>query len=107
MLKQFLMRWFPLPDSWRPKRASLPIAIDFYTRTGCHLCEEALAELELATKRFSLLIRSIDIDQDQALVKQYGELVPVVVVQGRERFHGRVNRVLLERLLRAETRGGG
>jgi hypothetical protein len=32
-----------------------------------------------------------------------GKLVPVVVVNGRLRFRGGVNRVLLERLLRAEA----
>ena len=37
------------------------------------------------------------------LVALYGEQVPVVTVDGKVRFRGGVNRVLLQRLLEAET----
>jgi hypothetical protein len=45
--------------------------------------------------------RLIDIDADPALREQYNECVPVVVIDGRERFRGSVNEVLLKRLIRS------
>jgi len=49
--------------------------------------------------RFGFELEAIDADGNPDLVRLYGERVPVVVVNGRERFWGRINRVLLERFL--------
>ncbi len=76
---------------------SAPEAI-LYTRQGCHLCEDARAILA----RHGLTVRSIDIDTDPQLQARYTQCVPVVVIDGRERFRGRVDEVLLRRLLRHE-----
>jgi glutaredoxin len=66
-----------------------------YTRAGCHLCDEALSVL----KRHGLSPRLIDIDSDPDLRARYNECVPVIEVDGKERFRGRVNEMLLSRLL--------
>lgn len=73
-----------------------------YTRAGCQCCEAAHAELHRAGRRYSLALRVVDIDADDELVRQYGLEVPVVMIDGKVRFRGKVNRVLLERLLRAK-----
>lgn len=70
-------------------------SVTLYTRTGCHLCEEAQAMLA----RHGLAPVLIDIDADPVLRERYNECVPVVVIDGKERFRGRVNEVLLKRLL--------
>ena len=67
-----------------------------YTRRGCHLCDEAKEVLQ----RHGLAPQSIDIDDDPVLQTRYNECVPVVLIDGVERFRGRVNEVLLRRLLR-------
>ncbi len=67
-----------------------------YTRVGCHLCEEAKATLE----SYALAVQTVDIDQDPQLRERYNECVPVVFMDGRERFRGRIDPVLLRRLLR-------
>jgi hypothetical protein len=59
------------------------------------LCEEAKALL----LRHGLRPQEIDIDQDPGLLQQYNECVPVVVIDGRVRFRGRVDERLLKRLL--------
>ncbi len=46
-----------------------------------------------------MIPESIDIDADPALVAKFNECVPVVEIDGKIRFRGRVNEVLLERLL--------
>jgi glutaredoxin len=76
-------------------RSPMPEVV-LYTRAGCHLCDDAKVMLI----GHGLTVQSVDIDSDPALIKAYGECIPVVVVDGRERFRGRVDPVLLRRLLR-------
>lgn len=66
-----------------------------YTRPGCHLCEEAEALL----RKHGLEPQLVDIDADPQLRERYTTCVPVVVIDGKERFRGRVNEILLRRLL--------
>lgn len=70
--------------------------VRLYTRRGCHLCEDAKALL----LRHGLTPHEVDIDADPQLVERYNTCVPVVVIAGKERFRGRVDEVLLRRLLR-------
>lgn len=70
-------------------------SVILYTRAGCHLCEDAEALLA----RHGLRPELVDIDADPALRARYNTCVPVVVIDGRERFRGRVNEVLLKRIL--------
>jgi len=86
---------------WRRRRTG-PLRVVMYTRQGCHLCEEAWRLLEELRGRYALELEAVDVDGDAELVRLHGERVPVIVVNGKERFWGGVNRVLLERLLRAE-----
>lgn len=77
-----------------------------YTRAGCHLCETAHAVLERARGRFGFALREVDIAGDAELEAAHGEQIPVVTVDGKVRFRGCVNEVLLTRLLRARRPGG-
>jgi hypothetical protein len=76
----------------------------FYTRAGCCLCDEALALLRQLSDIYPVTITIVDIDGDPALQEHHGERVPVIAIGGRERMWGKINRALLQRLLRAETR---
>jgi glutaredoxin len=67
-----------------------------YTRTGCHLCDDALAILNDHGLRPTIL----DIDADESLREQFNTCVPVVEIDGRVRFRGKVDPVLLRRLLK-------
>lgn len=66
-----------------------------YTRQECCLCDEAKATLE----EHGLTVQSVDIDNDPTLREKYDLLVPVVWIDGKERFRGQVNPILLRRLL--------
>ena len=66
-----------------------------YTRKGCHLCDEALTLL----KRWGQDPHLIDIDTDDELRERYDISVPVVLIDGKERFRGRIDEVLLKRLV--------
>ncbi|WP_311477983.1 glutaredoxin family protein [uncultured Gulosibacter sp.] len=56
--------------------------IDFYERQGCHLCDDALAVVLTAAADAGAEVVRHDIDADPELQAQYGELVPVVEING-------------------------
>jgi glutaredoxin len=66
-----------------------------YTRRGCHLCDEARLVLE----QHGLALQLVDIDADERLRQRFDTCVPVVEIDGRVRFRGRVDPVLLRRIL--------
>ena len=66
-----------------------------YSRNGCHLCQ--LAGDTLA--RHGVAYDVVDIDTEPQLRDRYDQCVPVVVIDGVERFRGRVDALLLRRLL--------
>lgn len=74
--------------------------VKVYSRHGCTCCDKAMAVLESAGRKYRLKIEVIDVDTDPALVAAHGEHVPVVAIDGKVRFRGQVNPVLLERLLK-------
>jgi thiol-disulfide isomerase/thioredoxin len=54
------------------------------TRTDCHLCETAAAELEQLAAAAGLTVEPVDVDADPELQAEYGDRVPVVLLDGRE-----------------------
>ncbi|HLR18034.1 MAG TPA: glutaredoxin family protein [Alcanivoracaceae bacterium] len=54
-----------------------------YTTLGCHLCDEAEALLAQVMPR-GWTIEAIDIAEDDALIEQYGEIIPVVKIKQTE-----------------------
>jgi glutaredoxin len=92
--------------SWITRRAARPALtshIQLLTRDGCHLCDAAWDRLRAGQRRYGFQLTVIDVDSDAALRAEYGAQVPVVLVNGKARFRGEVNPVLLERLLSAEA----
>jgi glutaredoxin len=87
---------------WGRRHAALDIIL--YTRRGCHLCDTARLVLDRARRRYGFRMATVDVDTSPALVERYGNWVPVVTVNGRLRFRGAVNPVLLQRLLDATAR---
>jgi hypothetical protein len=65
-----------------PGRAGPPV-LTVYSRPGCHLCEEFIAELiPLCRGRARLVVE--DVDRDPALREAYGLRIPVLCTRGRE-----------------------
>jgi hypothetical protein len=70
-----------------------------YGKAGCHLCEEARAEIEAVRARRPFALREVDVSLDPVLHARYGERIPVVAVAGAEAFEYHVDAAELERLL--------
>ncbi len=70
-----------------------------YGKAGCHLCEEARAEIESVRRRREFALTEVDVSLDPVLHARYGERIPVVVVAGEEVFEFHVDGPELERVL--------
>ena len=86
--------------SGKEARQALALEVRLLTRNSCHLCDTAWKQLNTAQRRYGFALTVVDVDSDPALREEHGEHVPVVFVSGKVRFRGRVNPVLLKRLLR-------
>jgi glutaredoxin len=84
---------------WRPsQRGQRFQTAVLYTRKDCPLCDDAKAMLE----RYSPYLPAtseVDVDQDPELLEQFDLWVPVVALDGKVRFKGRIDELLLRRLI--------
>jgi glutaredoxin len=71
--------------------------ITLYTREGCHLCDDAKAVLDRVRDRTGEGYEEVDIAGDPDLTAEYGDRIPVVLLDGREHGYWRVEE---QRLLR-------
>ncbi|GIG01465.1 glutaredoxin family protein [Catellatospora citrea] len=67
--------------------------LTLYTRPGCHLCEDAVAVLARIGEPFE----EIDISGDRELEAEYGDRIPVIMLDGREHGYWRVEEQRLRR----------
>ncbi|MDE2353892.1 MAG: glutaredoxin family protein [Betaproteobacteria bacterium] len=72
-----------------------------YSRSYCHLCSDMAAALEAARRGRDFQVDVIDLEDHPELEARYGELVPVLVLGGREVFHYHFDEALLEAALAA------
>jgi glutaredoxin len=87
---------------WRRPLRAEHLTFTVYTRTQCCCCHKAIDVLKEAQQQFGFTIEEVDVDGDPDLVAQFDTDVPVVALNGKVRFRGVVNPMLLDRLLRAE-----
>jgi hypothetical protein len=57
-----------------------------YGRPGCHLCEDALVNIERVRERVPFTLTERDIEQDDDLLIRFLERIPVVTIDGEEKF---------------------
>ena len=71
-----------------------------YARPGCHLCDDARVVIEEARAEVAFVFQEVDIESDDALVRDYGLRIPVVAIDGDEVFEISVDRTSLLAALR-------
>jgi glutaredoxin len=86
-------------DDGRLQLAS-PRDVTIYSRRGCHLCEEAKAQIAPLLKEFSARLTEINIDEDPDLRARYDYDVPVIFLGPRKAAKHRVDLVQFRRQLR-------
>jgi glutaredoxin len=60
--------------------------VTLYGKPGCHLCEDAFQAIERVRRDRDFELKEVDITVDPGLNREYGERIPVVAVDGVERF---------------------
>jgi hypothetical protein len=58
--------------------------LQLMTRSGCHLCEIAAETVIRLAGEAGLVPEMVDVDADDDLRAEYGDRVPVVLLDGRE-----------------------
>lgn len=84
------------------------VRLVLFSRTGCHLCEPAAALVADVAAEAGVRWRVVDIDADPgsaALTERFGEMVPVVTVDGVVQGYWRLDGDRLRRALAAPRRG--
>ena len=77
-----------------------PRDVTIYSRPGCHLCEEAKAQIAPLLKEFGARLTEINIDEDLELRARYDFDVPVIFLGARKAAKHRVDLAQLRRQLR-------
>jgi len=65
--------------------------VTVYSRSGCHLCEIAIDQIQLVKKDLDFDLEIKLIDQDLNLEKEYGEQVPVILIDDKIHDYWRVD----------------
>jgi glutaredoxin len=73
--------------------------ITLITRVGCHLCEQASVLLIEMSTELGFGYEEQDVDADEQLRSEYGDHVPVILLNGREHGYWRVEPERLRRAL--------
>lgn len=73
--------------------------IDFYEKPECHLCTDAFVIVEAEAERAGAVLRRHNILEDPDLQHRYGELIPVVVIDGEQHATWHVQPERLRRAL--------
>ncbi|MGH9713701.1 MAG: glutaredoxin family protein [Candidatus Acidiferrales bacterium] len=76
-----------------------PNEITLYTRKGCHLCEEAKAQILPLLTEFRATLREVDIDDDTILHDMYTNDVPVIFLGSKMIARHRLDPAQLRRQL--------
>lgn len=62
-----------------------------YSRPGCHLCELARQVLVAEQVDHPFELEEVDVQDDEDLEREYGIRIPVVEIDGEERFEYEVD----------------
>jgi glutaredoxin-like protein DUF836 len=79
------------------------IRLTLYGRADCHLCHEMRRVVDEVVRDFEGMdVVEVDVDGDPALVRAYGDDVPVLCVNGVRAFEHRVDATALRARLARE-----
>ena len=72
--------------------------VTVYSRSGCHLCEIAMDRINSVKKDYEFTLEILLIDNNNELEKEFGEQVPVIMIDNTIHDYWRVD---LERFTKA------
>ena len=78
-----------------------PRTITLLSRPGCHLCDEARAVIARVADELGVAWTERDITESQQDLRDYGEMIPVTLIDGVQHDFWRVDEGRLRRALDA------
>jgi glutaredoxin len=66
-------------------------SVTVYSRSGCHLCEIAIDRISSIINDYNFTLDIILIDQNSELEKEFGEQVPVILINNKIHDYWRVD----------------
>jgi glutaredoxin len=72
--------------------------VTFYTKSGCHLCEEAYEQLETLRDALGFTIDTVDIRSTDELYAEYRATIPAVRIGARVFIEGPFDQDVLEEI---------
>ena len=104
LVERGLLRAAAAPDTYERTEAgrlelAAPRDVTIYSRHGCHLCEEAKAQIAPLLAEFGAHLIEINIDEDPQLRAQYDYDVPVIFLGKRKAAKHRVDLTRFRRQL--------
>jgi glutaredoxin len=82
----------------------VPPRVVFYTRPGCHLCDDARTVLEAVCEQLGESFDEVDITTSEDLLRRFGEEIPVTFVDGAQHDFWRVDPDRLRTALTADPK---
>ncbi len=79
--------------------------VTLYGKPGCHLCEQARAVVATVCAELGTAFEERSVTDDPTLERRYGEMVPVVFVDGEQHDFWRVDADRLRVSLRGSDGG--
>lgn len=79
--------------------------VTLLTRLGCTACAAAESEIARICDALGVGWSVVDVDSDPELRAEYGDRVPVILVDGREHGYWKVEEDRLRRALQRPSRG--
>jgi glutaredoxin len=73
--------------------------ITLMTRVDCHLCDDARGVVTQVAAETGTPVEERDVDTDPALRAEYGDWVPVVLIDGKQHGFFRIDEQRLRRAL--------
>lgn len=93
-----------LKDLFARPKLGADLVVEIYSKPGCHLCDEAKAELVKLQRRWPFRLQEVNIAQNAQLLAEFGTRIPLVWVEGKLACKFRVEERRMRRALEAAAR---
>jgi glutaredoxin len=72
--------------------------VTLFTRKGCHLCEKAKEVIHDLGTKINFHYEEYDIEAKEEWTENYGLMIPVVLINGKEIQYGRIDGTTLSKV---------
>jgi glutaredoxin len=88
----------------RASTNSEKLKVVFYTKAGCHLCDDARDLLEDLAVDFPYELTEIDIRSDMGIFEVYRHRIPVIIINDQATVEGRIDHADLRKAFTSQQR---